>query len=387
MSVEHTQNLIRAVSILIQTNTPALLVGEPGVAKTAIVEALMSELCTVSDTRIASLSEPVDFGGFPVPQGDRVALLPAAWLARLTEGKGRKGLFLDEFSNAPPAVRSAALRGILDSTWGDVTVDNMSTIAAMNPPELAESGYALSAPLANRFVHLDWKLDSAYWAEQLIAGFPAPTGLIVPIPESWEETHIGEARTLVASYAMRFGDAAMQVVPKSRADQSKPWPSLRSWTVVTRLLAACNAAGVGLLPDKKNPGLRNAHDVLRILVSGAVGEGAARQFLAYAEQLDLPDPETLLADPTKLVLPKDRGDKAFAILMSVAGAVVARNTPERWERGFRVLHRCFESDRPDLAVAAGRILASNQPRGFRLPKELLTFAKYLQSIGLQGRST
>jgi MoxR-like ATPase len=56
MSVEHTQNLIRAVSILIQTNTPALLVGEPGVAKTAIVEALMSELCTVSDTRIASLS-------------------------------------------------------------------------------------------------------------------------------------------------------------------------------------------------------------------------------------------------------------------------------------------------------------------------------------------
>jgi hypothetical protein len=377
--MSHIDNLVKAVSICIQTQTPVILVGEPGVAKTAIVEAMFEELCDSWDTRIASLSEPVDFGGFPVPKGDSVALMPAEWLKRLSDEKGRSGLFLDEFSNAPPATRAAALRGILDRTWGDVHVPNLATVAAMNPPEMAESGYSLSAPLANRFVHIQWSLEPTWWAEQMIAGFPAPTGQIVKVPENWKETHLAESRTMVAAYAQRFGGAAMQALPKSRDQQSGPWPSYRSWTVVTELLAACNAAGVGVIRDKD--GLGHSTDVLRVLISGAVGEGAARQFLTYIETLDLPDPEEILKDPILLTLPKDRSDKAFAIIMSVIAVVAGNNTKDRRASAWGVLARAYDLDRADLGLIAARSLVKLM-KGESPPAAVSKYVTLLKKLGV-----
>lgn len=379
--MSHIEVLIKAVSICIQTQIPVLLIGEPGVAKTALVEALFDELCDSWDTRIASLSEPVDFGGFPVPQGDKVALMPAAWLKRLADEQGRSGLFLDEFSNAPPATRAAALRGILDRTWGDVKVPNLATVAAMNPPEMAESGYSLSAPLANRFVHINWAMEAGWWTEQMLAGFPAPSGAVVKVPSDWKDTHLAEARTLVASYAQRFGTAAMQAIPKSRDQQSGPWPSFRSWTVVIDILAACNAAGVGIKRDASGNG--HSSDILSVLVAGAVGEGAARQFLTYVESLDLPDPEEILKDPIKLTFPKDRGDKAFATVMSVIAVVASNNTRERRAQAWHVLARAHDMDRADLGLAAAKVL-SKLGKGELPPPVINKYVKLLKQLGLMA---
>lgn len=379
--MSHIENLIKAVSVCIQAQVPVLLIGEPGVAKTALVEALFDELCDSWETRIASLSEPVDFGGFPVPKEDRVALMPAAWLKRLADETGRSGLFLDEFSNAPPATRAAALRGILDRTWGDVNIPNLATVAAMNPAEMAESGYALSAPLANRFVHINWSMEAGWWAEQMLAGFPAPANSVVKVPKNWKETHLAEARTLVAAYAQRFGTAAMQAVPKAREQQSGPWPSFRSWTVVTELLAACNAAGVGITRDASGNG--HSNDILAILVAGAVGEGAARQFLTYIESLDLPDPEEILKDPMKLTFPKDRGDKAFATIMSIMSIVAANNTKDRRNAAWAVLARAHEMDRADLGLAAAKVLCKLM-KGEAPPPMIGKYVKLLKQIGVMA---
>ena len=49
------------------------------------------------------------------------------------------------------------------------------------------------------------------------------------------------------------------------------------------------------------------------------------------------DPEELLKKPQSLVLPEGRGDLQFAILGSVAGAVVANMTPARYARGWMVM--------------------------------------------------
>lgn len=37
--------------------------------------------------------------------------------------------------------------------------DTVRIVAAANPPDVAASGWELSAPLANRFVHIQWSLE------------------------------------------------------------------------------------------------------------------------------------------------------------------------------------------------------------------------------------
>ena len=76
------------------------------------------------------------------------------------------------------------------------------------------------------------------------------------------------------------------------------------------------------------------------------------EFLAWSSELDLPDPEAVLADPTSFVLP-ERGDRAYAALSSVAAAVVADPTLDTLARRMegagqrrRTRPRCGRHGRP-----------------------------------------
>lgn len=368
-------HVIRAIGLSVQAGVPVLLEGTVGDGKTSIVESLFGRLCAKHHTSIVALHEPPEYGGYPVPreatreQPAGVRLLPVGWvadLARVEEGK-RAGLFLDEFSNGAPATRSATMRGVLDGTWGETHIPRLSTVVAMNPPEMAESGYELSAPLSNRFCHIDWDMPPSYWLEQFVAGFPAPD--YTHLPEDWE-SRLPWAKTMVAAYGMRLPGSLKQV-PAGAAERSKPFPTLRSWTMASKLLAACKAAGYGL-----------EHDVTVLLIAGCVGQGAAHEFLTYAAELDLPDPETLLKNPNSLRLP-ERGDRAFAVLTAVVSAVVAKNTPQRWNAAWAVLAKAVEGGRPDVAAGSARVLAAVRPsKEARLPKEIDALIPVLKTAGL-----
>ncbi len=58
------------------------------------------------------------------------------------------------------------------------------------------------------------------------------------------------------------------------------------------------------------------------LAAGAVGEAAGIQLVTWELEMDLPDPEAVLADPDAFELP-ERGDRAHAVLSAVAAAVAA----------------------------------------------------------------
>src|SRR6201999_1439542 len=83
-------------------------------------------------------------------------------------------------------------------------------------------------------------------------------------------------------------------LPDGEKRRGGAWPSPRSWEMTLRLLAFATAAGA-------------SRDVLSLLVRGTVGDGPGLELLASLDRLDLPDPETLLADPTGADLP-ERGD-------------------------------------------------------------------------------
>lgn len=376
---------IRALALCIQARVPALLEGGVGEAKTAIVDVLFKRFCDVYHTDIVALSEPTEYGGYPVPQfaqvdGDGRVLqpgvtrkLPVEWVNRLAQAK-RPGLFLDEFSNGAPATRAATMRGVLDGYWGETKIPNLATVVAMNPPEIAESGYDLSAPLSNRFCHLGWDMPVDYWNQAHIAGFPPPeTG--PTLPEDWER-HLVWARTLVAAFANARPAAILQM-PDAAAMRSKPFPTFRSWTQAERLLAACKALGYGVgdttgaLP----------HDVLLKCIAGCVGDGAALEFLTYTSELDLPDPEALLSDPSSMRLP-ERGDRAFAVLTAVVSVVLANNTPKRWYAAWAVLNKAVDAERSDVAASSARLLAGHRPPDTKLPKEISAFVPMLKAANL-----
>lgn len=400
------ESKIKALSLCIQTQVPALLEGGVGEGKTAIVNALFRKWCDDWQTSIVAVHEPTEYGGYPVPSGtstgveaaiDRLAralgaklnvdlgslqaesreagvrMLPLAWVGRLSHAK-RPGLFLDEFSNGAPATRAATMRGVLDGVWGETHIGNLSTVVAMNPPEIAESGYELSAPLSNRFCQLGWDMPVSYWNDQHIAGFPDPDGGAT-LPKEWEK-HLPWARTMVAAFANARPDAIVKM-PQEAALRSKPFPTYRSWTMAERLIAGCKALGYGV-GDTKGA---LPHDVLVQCVGGCVGPGAGLEFVTYIGELDLPDPEVVLANPDSLRLP-ERGDRAFAVLTAVVSVVLANNTPKRWNAGWAVLAKATTQQRPDVAASSARLLAQNRPGDTKLPKEVSAFVPILKAAGI-----
>ena len=139
--------------------------------------------------------------------------------------------------------------------------------------------------------------------------------------------------------------------------------------MAAELLTAAESVGAG-------------KDVKLLLAMGAVGPGPANEFIHWAEEANLPDPEDLLKKPESLVLPKDRGDLQFAILGSVAGAVQARMTPARYKNGWLVMVQAAHQAAPDVAAAAVISMAKARKSDCKVPPEAKVFFPLLQSAGL-----
>ncbi len=358
---------LAALGIAVSARVPVLLWGSPGTGKTSAVRAMAAAADWPCEVVIASIREPADFAGLPIvvstDGASSVEFAPPRWATRLAaEGHGMA--FFDEISTAPPAVQAALLRVVLERTVGDLELpDGVSVVAAANPPDQAADGWDLSAPLANRFCHLDWRLDARALADGFVGGWPdAPP----PTLDADWVSRVPVARSWVAAFLRVRAELAL-AVPDDLAAAGRAWPSPRSWDMAATLLAAARST-------------RAEDAVASALVSGCVGPGAAVEFLTWLAEADLPDPEAVLADPEHFVLPT-RGDRAYAVLSSVAAAVAADTRGDRWERGWRAFAHAADAA-PDVAAAAARTLARCRPRGRALPPEIDLFLPLLREAEL-----
>ncbi|HEX6518468.1 MAG TPA: MoxR family ATPase [Streptosporangiaceae bacterium] len=356
---------VEALGVAVAARVPVLLWGAPGTGKTSAIRAMAEAMGLPCETVIASIREPSDFAGLPIVVGDSVRFAPPMWARRLADA-GHGLLFLDELSTAPPAVQAALLRVVLERAVGDLALpEQVAVVAAANPPEQAADGWDLSAPLANRLCHLTWQAQARTVADGLAGGWAPPE---VPLlPDGWQAEEI-LARGLVAAF-LHVRPALAIAPPADAASAGRGWPSPRTWEMTARLMAAANAAGT-------------SQDARSALIMGAVGEGAGVEFLAWLIDMDLPDPEAVLADPSSFRLP-ERGDRAYAALAAVTSAVAANPTPERWVAGWQVLGLAADAAALDVAAVAARVLATCRPHGLtEMPPEIKRFLPVLRDAGL-----
>jgi MoxR-like ATPases len=359
---------LETLALAVTANLPVLLWGEPGIGKSAGMEQLARGLGVPLETVIASVHEPSDFAGLPVvgpdPATTGVPMAPPDWAVRLTRA-GRGLVFFDELSSAPPAVQAALLRVVLERRVGDLTLPPaVRIVAAANPPSSAADGWHLTPPLANRFVHLRWTHDPRTVARGMAGTWPAAT--IPRVDPARSAGAVARARGEISGFlAARPG--LVHHMPGDAEARGGAWPSPRTWEMALRLLAVGYATGA-------------RRQAVSAAVVGAVGEGAGLELLSYLEELDLPDPDKVLADPDAFALPA-RGDRQLAFLTAVVAAVQGRLTRARWEAGWAVLAKAVDAGAPDVAARAAADLAAMRKPDWPVPAAIDGFVNLLQLSG------
>ena len=355
---------LAAMQILLAGDVPVLLWGDPGTGKTHTIEAFARRAGWRTVAVIASIHDPTDFAGLPVRTDAGVVFEPPAWARRTAEHDGTSLVFFDEVNTATPATQNALMRVVLEGRVGDLELgDRVRFAAAANPPSQNSAAWDLSAPLANRFAHLEWPVSFEDWKAGYLGGWPDPEPLHID-PEAVDPYSTGLVRLLQTSF-LATRPALVCDVPENGA-APRGWPSPRSWQRLAHCLALADTAAVT--------------DEVRLLVASAlVGDGAAAEYLAYLRDLDLPDPKELLAHPAKFGELR-RTDQQFAALDAVVAAAAA--DPKFWRDAFRVCIVAAGCGAPDVAASAAIRLAQAKPTSARLPPGHEVFAQILTDAGL-----
>lgn len=363
--VEGQQQTLQAMQVLLSAGVPVLLWGDPGTGKTATVERYAAEMGWTMEPLIASLHDPTDFSGLPVRNGDTVVYVPPEWALRVAHSDEVSLVFLDEVNTAPPATQNALMRVVQENRVGYLCLgERVRFVAAANPVEQNSGAWDLSAPLANRFAHLDWPLRLDEWRSGYLDGWPDLAPLDIDTAAAAARGDVDRCRRQQTEFLTRRPQLLCDVPDTSTSPRG--WPSPRSWERLALCTALAAAAGA-------------ADATLGLIAVALIGEAAAAEFLAYLENPDLPDPHHLLSDPSKFA-DIARSDQQLAVLNAVAAA--AFEHPERWQDAFKVCIAAAETGAADIAAATAMRLAENKPPKANLPKGWEAFSEILTEAGL-----
>ena len=251
----------KSIRFAIKKRRPVFLWGPPGIGKSDIVKQIGEDAGReVIDVRLA-LWEPTDIKGIPYYNADQGKMVWAPPAELPTNPESTAIIFLDELNSAPPAVQAAAYQLILNRRVGTYELPKgVDVVAAGNREGDRGVTYRMPAPLANRFIHLEAKVDFDDFQEWAVMNAVHPEVL----------GYVGFAKQDLYDFD-----------PKS---PSKAFATPRSWVFVSDLLKDddCDA------------------DTLHNLVAGAVGDGLAVKFMAHRKIAGrLPKAEDILDGKVK----------------------------------------------------------------------------------------
>jgi hypothetical protein len=232
----------RAIAFAIKMKRPTFLWGPPGIGKSDLVSQIGTDTSReVIDVRLA-LWEPTDIKGIPYFDSNTSTMTWAPPAELPTDPASKAILFLDELNSAPPAVQAAAYQLILNRRVGTyVLPEGVDIVAAGNRDSDKGVTFRMPAPLANRFVHLEMKVEFEDWLD-------------------WAT--LNRVHEEVVGYV---GFAKQDLYDYDPKSPSKSFATPRSWSFVSDMVY-----------DEEID-----TETLTNLVSGAVGDGLAVKFMAH----------------------------------------------------------------------------------------------------------
>ena len=317
------ENHIFAMGALLCADVTPVLWGEPGIGKTAGVrqyaEMLDADLTELSGSNLAE----EDFTGIPFANfdtGDQQRSVPS-WLSALArkaeleengEPVRQQIVFLDELSNlsdsAEAAVNALINRSYQNLPGGHKMPSNLMVIAAANRAEQSVLAKRTGQTTNTRVGHLELTdLGSDEWAriEGLVpAGWNnAGTG-VFESPEGWhgmfapdDSAAYQDARSKWGEIIKAFSDSP-QSIPSDEAKRAESWPNSRTKSRLLHVLA-------------KIDHVHNADQSRRVVIRSLFGKDVGKAFWIFSQNMDLPNPEDWLSDPTQAHLFRDQKTKVF----------------------------------------------------------------------------
>lgn len=236
---------------------PVFMWGPPGIGKSDIVHQIGEEQDRpVIDVRL-SLWDPTDIKGIPFYNSLKNTMEWAPPSELPSDPDSRAILFLDELNSAAPATQAAAYQLILNRRVGAYKLpDGVSIVAAGNRESDKGVTYRMPAPLANRFLHLELRVD-------------------------FDDFHAWAVKNRIHEQVVGYlGFAKQDLYDFDPKGMSRSFATPRSWSFVSELLDDDDVTE-GTLTD---------------LVAGAIGEGLAVKFMAHRKVAkQMPKPEDILA--------------------------------------------------------------------------------------------
>ena len=351
-----------ALQVAMRANVPALLLGVPGIAKTAFIKALTKAWGWDVFVFLGSIRQPSDIIGYLAPDMERGVTreLPLEWAVHISE-RAKRGdvtvVFLEELTTVFPAMQAAQLRFVHERKVGECDLgESTRIVAAANPPEMAPGGFQLAPPMANRLLHLGWREDVMHWADNMLLDFPAP---VLP---TFNKDKAAEARerwkALIHAYIRGYRQEHLVVMPadsEGRVDEERasgPWASERTWY---EYLLPC----LSWLDAVQGISRQLYESVRERLATGSIGAVGA-EFLLWVDNLDLTSAQDMLKQGSKYEVP-DRQDRAYAELanLSIHVAGFGDNLTEKmWLAAWTVFAAAAKQGKVATAAAAAKLLAS-----------------------------
>ncbi|OUW68558.1 MAG: hypothetical protein CBD62_01430, partial [Candidatus Pelagibacter sp. TMED202] len=228
-----------AIEHCIKLQRPLMMWGAPGIGKSDIVKQVAdAQERQVIDIRLP-LWEPTDIKGIPYYNSKENNMVWASPAELPTDPKSNAIVFLDELNSAAPAVQAAAYQLILNRRVGQYHLpEGVSIVAAGNRDSDKGVTYRMPAPLANRFVHIELRVDYDDWLQ-------------------WATDR--KVHADVVGYCTFAKQDLYDFDPRG---SSRSFATPRSWSFVSQLLSDD-------LPES----------TLTDLVAGCVGEGLAVKFM------------------------------------------------------------------------------------------------------------
>lgn len=342
--------MMRALAAAVMARVPTLIEGNPGLSKTASIAGAARQWGRHVETIIGSSRQSADFLGNMIQRADdTIAYTTFGWVKRLNDAPAGL-LLLDEFNTASPSTMNAMQRVLQEGFVGETELGpNVAIIGLMNNTKVMPDANDLTAPMANRVMHLKWQFDAKLWMENVATNFkfvqyPSLEKMVRADPEN--------GRVLAAARITAFlheNPALLESTPPTDMMQAAgAWPSPRAWTNIIETLAYVQT-GDG--------------STELIVIKGLVGEAAARTFVEWEATAGLHNPLDVLADPTIVDWANERADRLFLLANSVSS--LGLSDKEHWKPALAALTYAATKGKADIAEVGTMRLLNNRPSGVK----------------------